>query len=329
MTVVVLGVDALDPDFLNEEEYPNLCLNENRRIETVLSSETGRPSTHELWPSIITGLSPEEHGIQLEGGLQWESPVINLGSRFSNFFVPKQVQVKIGAWLLDNTDEGNFRAPASYYENNGLSTVFDGVKAKPIGVPNYVTDPDDEDREHELRKNMGDLFQLDIEDETEHRHVTSDPVEFYELCMEMSMVRIARTRRALRSRGYELVFGYTSGLDLIGHVSYAEPGLQERAYEELDDFVGELRDDIGDDDELLLVSDHGLQEGEHTEEAVVSATSQTLVEDIDSVLDVKGAVERELQENDHEPEGKESRERIGEGEKGQEVKEHLEDLGYM
>jgi len=329
MTVVVLGLDALDPDFLNEGDYSNLCLKKEKRIETVLSSETGRPSTHELWPSIITGLPPEEHGIELEGGLQWENPLINVGSRLSNLFVPKQVQVKIGAWLLDNTDEGNFRAPASYYEKNGLRTVFDGVKAKTIGVPNYVTDPDDEDREHELRKNMGDLFQLDIEDETEHRHMTSDPGEFYELCMEMSMVRIARTRRALRSRRYELVFGYTSGLDLIGHVSYAEPGLQERAYEELDDFVGELRGDIGDNDELLLVSDHGLQEGEHTEEAVVSATSERLVEDIDSVLDVRDAVERELRETDHEPEAKESRGRIGGGKKGQEVKEHLEDLGYM
>lgn len=329
MTVVVLGIDALDPDFLDEEVYTNLCLNENRRIETVLSSETGRPSTHELWPSIITGLPPEEHGIELEGGLEWENPLLNIGSRLSNFFVPKRIQVKIGAWLLDNTDEGNFRAPASYYEKNGIGTLFDDAESKPIGVPNYVTDPDDEDREHELRKNMGDLFQLDIENQTEHRHRTSDPGEFYELCMEMSMVRIARTRRALRSRRYELVFGYTSGLDLIGHVSYAEPGLQRRAYEELDDFVGELRGDIGEDDELLLISDHGLQEGEHTEEAVVSATSETLVEGIETVLDVRGAVEKELRENDHEPEGKESRGRIGEGEKGQEVKEHLEDLGYM
>ena len=329
MTVVVLGIDALDPDFLDDEEYPNLCLNENRRIGTVLSSETGRPSTHELWPSIITGLPPEEHGLQLEGGLEWENPVLNWGSRVSNFVLPKQVQTKIGDWLLSNTDEGTFRAPASYYEKNGLSTVFDDVDAKPIGVPNYVTDPDDEDREHELRKNMGDLFQLDIEDKTEHRHTTSDPGEFYELCMEMSMVRIARTRRALRSRKYELVFGYTSGLDLIGHVSYAEPGLQRRAYEELNEFVGELRDDIEDDDELLLVSDHGLQEGEHTEEAAVAATDERLIEDIDTVLDVRDAVEVELRSNDHKPEGKTSRQRIGEGEKGREVKEHLEDLGYM
>ena len=329
MTLVVLGIDALDPDFVNQSDYPNLYLEASKEIDTLLSSETGRPSTHELWPTIITGLPPAEHGLQLEEGLTWENPVFNLGSELSNFVLPKQVQVKLGAWLLDNTEEGNFRAPATYYEENGIATVFDGATSKPIGVPNYVVDPDEEDREHELRKNMGDLFQLDVDDQSEHRHVTSDPGEFYERAMEMSMIRITRVRRAQRGKRYELVFGYTSGLDLIGHVSYAEPGLQRRAYEELDDFVGELRDDLDEGDELLLVSDHGLQEGEHTEEAVVSATSERLIQDIDSVLDVKAAIEAELRRTDHEPAGKESMDPIGAGEKGQEVKEHLEDLGYM
>lgn len=329
MTLVVLGIDALDPDFLDPEAYPNLRLDASKEIDTVLSSQTGRPSTHELWPSIITGLPPEAHGIELEEGLAWENPIFSAASRLSTVLLPKQVQVKLGAWLLDNTDEGNFRMPASYYEEHGLETVFDDATAKAIGIPNYVIDPDDEDREHELRKNMGELFQLDLEDETDHRHTTSDPGEFYERCMEMSMIRIARTRRALRGQQYELVFGYTSGLDLIGHVSYAEPGLQERAYRELDEFVGELRADLGDDDELLLMSDHGLQEGEHTETAAVAATDERLIADIESILDLKSAIETELSETDHMPAQQDSHTRIGEGEKGREVQQHLEDLGYM
>lgn len=329
MTVVVMGIDALDPDLLVPDEHPNLCLTNHKPIDTVLSSETGRPSTHELWPTIISGLPPEEHGLQLEEGLKWENPLLNFGSAISNFVLPKHVQVKLGAWLLDNTEEGNFRAPASYYGDNGIATVFDGAVSKPIGVPNYVADPGEEDREHELRKNMGDLFQLDLNDESDHRHLTSDPGEFYELCMEMSMIRIARVRRAFRSKKFELVFGYTSGLDLIGHVAYAESGLQRRAYEEFNDFVGEIRADLGADDELLIVSDHGLQEGEHTEEAVVAATSKELVQDIDSVLDVKRAIEAELGRQEHKPDGKVTMQPIGSGEKGQEVKEHLEDLGYM
>lgn len=329
MTVVVLGIDALDPDLLDRNEHPNLWLNESKRIETILSSGTERPSTHELWPSIITGLTPREHGLELEEGLEWENPILNIGSKFSNFILPKSAQVRIGSWLLDNTGEGYFRAPATYYQENGFTTVFDDTISKSIGVPNYVVDPNDEDREHELRKNMGELFQLEVNGESDHRHTTSDPREFYERCMEMSMIRIARVRRALRSEKYELVFGYTSGLDLIGHISYAEPGLQRRAYKELDNFVGELRRDLQEDDELLLVSDHGLQEGEHTDEAAVASTNKQLIRDIDSVLDVRSAIEAELRRNNHKPRNNEPIESIGSGEGSKEIKEHLEDLGYM
>jgi len=45
------------------------------------------------------------------------------------------------------------------------------------------------------------------------------------------MIRIARARRAVRRREYELIFGYTSGLDLVGHIAYENPALQMRAYE--------------------------------------------------------------------------------------------------
>jgi len=192
-------------------------------------------------------------------------------------------------------------------------------------VPNYVTDPDEEDREHTLRRNMGELFERDME--AKGGHTSDDPVEFYELCAEMAMVRTALLRRGLRSKEYELVFGYTSGLDLIGHVSYDLPALQDHAYEEFDDFVADVRRDLGPEDELLLVSDHGLQDGVHTEQAMVASTSESLVEAIDSVRDVRGAVEAELDARDHQPE-KPTYDRDGPGD-GDDVREQLEDLGYM
>jgi hypothetical protein len=145
----------------------------------------------------------------------------------------------------------------------------------------------------------------------------------------MAMVRIAMTRRALRSREYELVFGYTSGLDLIGHVAYQSPGMQAAAYDELDDFVGELRSDIGPDDELVLVSDHGLQEGVHTDEAIVTSTNPTFVDRVDSVLDVRAAIDAELAGADHVPSPREFEKGTGDEEGAEVVREQLEDLGYM
>ncbi|XGI84221.1 alkaline phosphatase family protein [Halorutilales archaeon Cl-col2-1] len=323
MTLVVLGIDALDPELADPDDHPHLTLCSHASIDTIVSS-AGEPSTHELWPSIITGLTPEEHGLKLDEGVSWENPVIDLGSEVADYVVPDGLQTLIGAWLLNNTEQDAFRVPATYYDKNGLETLFDGREAKAIGVPNYVTDPDDEDREHQLRRDMDELFERDTD--AKGGHTSDDPVEFYELCMEMSMVRIALVRRALRSMNYELVFGYTSGLDLIGHVSYDLPELQDRAYEELNDFVGELRGDLSEDDELVVVSDHGLQDGVHTDEAFISSTDPSIVESVEGILDLRGVVNEEL-ERGHIPD-KPDYER-DEGCEGERVKEQLEDLGYM
>ncbi|QLH83864.1 alkaline phosphatase family protein [Halosimplex pelagicum] len=328
MTVVALGIDALDPELVDSEAHGNLTLAAHRSIETI-ESVAGEPSTHELWPTIITGLPPSEHGLELgDDGVSWGNPLLNAGSRVADFVIPDGLQTRIGAWLLTNTDTDAFRTPATYYAENGLTTVFDGREAIPIGVPNYVVDPDSEDREHALRRSLGDLFERDPE--ATGGHTSSDPETFYEQCMEMAMIRVARARRAYRGGRYELVFAYTSGLDLIGHVTYDRPALQRAAYNEIDDFVGELRADLGADDELLLISDHGLQDGVHTHEAMVAATDESLVEQIASVVDVRAAIESELDGTDHSG-APTHRTASGEGGDvgGDRVKEQLEDLGYM
>lgn len=323
MAVVVFGIDALDPDLVDTTTHPNLTLASFRSIETISSSK-GEPSTHELWPSIITGLEPAAHGLTLDDGVAWENPLLRTGSKVGNYVLPDSVQTRLGAALLNQTSEDAFRIPASYYPENDLTTVFDDYTSKAIGIPNYVVDPDTEDREHQLRQNMGELFKRDPD--SKGGHDSADPVEFYEQCLEMVMIRTTRVRRALRSQNYELIFGYTSGLDLVGHVSYDRPSLQERAYDELNDFVGELRGDLDADDELVLVSDHGLQDGLHTKEAMIAATDPALIEDVSSILDVRAALEVELSGHAHSPETQHVDATVGDG---SDVRNQLEDLGYM
>lgn len=323
MALVVCGIDALDPELVSTNEHPHLTLRDHRSIETISSSK-GKPSTHELWPTIITGLPPEKHGLTLDDGVTWENPVLRVGSRIANHLLTDNLRTRIGARLLNRTTEDQFRIPASYYEKNGVNTLFENVTTKTIGIPNYVTDPDTEDREHQLRRNMGELFKRDPD--AKGGHVSTNPNEFYEQCLEMVMVRIARIRRALRGRQYELVFGYTSGLDLIGHVSYDRADLQAKAYQEMNDFIGELRDDLGPNDELVLISDHGLQDGIHTEKAMIASTDPNLINSVTSVLDVRNALEQELDRNNHSPEAVSSEKSRGDASN---VQEHLEDLGYI
>jgi hypothetical protein len=324
MTLVVLGIDALDPEFVDPADHPNLALSAHRSIDTIVSS-SGEPSTHELWPTIITGLSPAEHGLELDDGVAWENPVVAAASSVADYTIPDGLQTRLGAWLLTNTGADAFRVPATYYADNDIETVFDGRDATAIGVPNYVVDPDAEDREHRLRRRMGDLFERDPDATGGHR--SADPVAFYEQCLEMAMIRIARVRRALRSREHELVFGYTSGLDLVGHISHSRPELQAGAYGELEEFVGELRGDLGPQDDLLLVSDHGLQDGLHTDRAMVAGTDPDTVERVESVLDVAAAIDAVLADGAHVPEPRwADGDRTGHSDA---VRAQLEDLGYM
>ncbi|MFC3956982.1 alkaline phosphatase family protein [Halovivax cerinus] len=324
MTLVVLGIDALDPDLVDPEHHQALTLDRYESIETI-PSMTGEPSTHELWPTIITGCSPDEHGLKLEDGVAWEHPLLRMARTVATYTVPDTIQTRVGAWLLNNTSEDAFRVPATYYVEHGLSTVFDSVSAKAIGIPNYVTNPDREDREHRIRREMGSLFERNPD--TQGGHTSSDVTEFYERCMEMIMIRTARIRRAVRSRQFELVFGYTSGLDLIGHVSHDRPEMQEQAYAEANDFVVELLDDLDETDDLLLVSDHGLQDGLHTDEAMVASTDPELIDGIGSVTDVRSAIEGELNRVDHQPEPPWTEQ--GSVEPSERVSQQLEDLGYM
>jgi predicted AlkP superfamily pyrophosphatase or phosphodiesterase len=325
MTLVVFGIDALDPDLVDPETHPNLALDASKPIETIVS-DVGEPSTHELWPTIITGLRPEEHGLVLgDDGVAWGNPILDWGSHVADVLLPDALQTRIGAWLLTNTEADAFRTPASYYADNGIDTVFDGRRSKAIGVPNYVVDTDTEDREHALRQSMGDLFERDPAATGGHR--SADPIAFYNSCLEMAMVRTARVRAALRANEFELVFGYTSALDLVGHVAYQSPGMQRAMYAAIDAFVGELRDDLADGDELLLVSDHGLKEGVHTEPAMVATTEADLVEPIESVVDVRAAIERALGSESHQPSGHDFQ--VSAASNGEAVQKQLEDLGYM
>lgn len=325
MTLVVLGIDALDPELVDATEHPHLTLNASRTIDTIDSS-AGDPSTHELWPTIITGLRPEEHGLVLDEGVAWDNPLLQLGSQVASYILPDGIQARIGAWLLNNTTEDAFRTSATYYAQQGLDTIFDGRESKSIGIPNYVVDKTEEDREHQLRRQMGELFERNPDTETGHS--TNDPITFYEQCLEMAMIRIVRVRRALRNRSFELVFGYTSGLDLIGHVAYERQELQSDAYDELNDFVGELEEDLREEDELVVISDHGLQNGVHTHQAMIATTDQSIIEGVESVLDVASAIETELDSTNHKPEQRSQTVESDEATR-QTVEKQLEDLGYM
>ena len=102
MTLVVLGIDALDPELVDPAAHPNLALSAHRDIDTIVSA-SGEPSTHELWPTIITGLPPAEHGLELDDGVAWEHPLLAALSAVADYTVPDGLQTRLGAWRPSGT----------------------------------------------------------------------------------------------------------------------------------------------------------------------------------------------------------------------------------
>jgi hypothetical protein len=75
----------------------------------------------------------------------------------------------------------------------------------------------------------------------------------------------------------------------------------------------------------VLVSDHGLQDGLHTEAAMIAATDPGVVDAVGGVRDVRAAVEGLLGDGEHVPETDEQET----GLESEAVREQLEDLGYV
>ena len=95
MTITILGIDALDPDLIDPDTHENLSMNAHHPIDTIVSV-AGEPSTHELWPTIITGLTPSEHGLKLDDGVTWGNPIFRIGSNIATtFFLKKSSLVSV------------------------------------------------------------------------------------------------------------------------------------------------------------------------------------------------------------------------------------------
>lgn len=133
MAVVVLGIETLDPEMGDPDEHPNLSLSKYSSIVT-MDSSAGEPSTYKLWPTIISGMGPEKHGLTLDGSISWNDPVFNFGRKVADHVVPDGLRTQVGEWILNNTEADTFLAPDTYYSENGITTGFDGHNSKAIGV---------------------------------------------------------------------------------------------------------------------------------------------------------------------------------------------------
>lgn len=291
MTTVVLGWDGLDDELVRQFDLRDAFGAHVRPIETIVNPVLDKPHTWELWPSIITGQHPNEHGIHAHEYIEtnWSNPLVRWAARLSEP-IPDSMRWRVGRWLRDAGAEMAFES-ADYYN----TTVFDAYRSFPLAIPNYRTAFDDRygmsvDRGAELGAYLN--TQTDESGETRRTPAVA-PETFAGQIAADAGEKIALARHAI-AQDYDLIFLWLAYLDTAGHVAptLSDPDAWMRQhYQQAADWTALIRDALGDDDVLMCLSDHGLQDGEHTRMACVGAWPARVAVETESVLDVADTID--------------------------------------
>jgi hypothetical protein len=332
MTTVVLGWDGLDADLVEEfglaDEFGEYC----SRLETYANDTIGKPHTREVWPTIITGLRPERHGIRAatdDDPVKWSHPALQTAADIGRTIVPDAPRSAIGRWLRSQGAEVE-RYGAEYYADHGLSTVFDGRRSSTIAVPNYWTGRDER---------MGFVFDRGAElsewlDRDEHGWQPvgrQQQARVEERMWSEAGSKVGLIKSELQ-REYDLIFAWFGVVDTAGHVEpVAEEPIQRRAYEAAADWTNEIRGTLSDEDDLVCLSDHGLRDGEHTMDAVIASDNRAVVRDTPTVFEVATSLGMlaPARTGSPIPPVEENTTRATRGETGDDVRDRLEELGYV
>lgn len=284
MTLVVLGLDALDAALVEDFDIDTYRLSTHGRMESVAYMFDDRPHTGEVWPTVATGLHPRDHGITGGGESTWSNPLIELGSRLIEpLDLPMRTRNRLGdiaerttgaSWELSTvTDPTFFDAPGRVVHN------WPGVH-----------------RNSELHR-IWDVIEEGVRSGEDNM-----PRETYERKVKGIAAEQFGWIREMLNHDLSLAASHIHVLDAFGHAFSDDRENMRRSYEWCRDRVEEILDAMDDDDEMLILSDHGMETtwtegqnepGTHSWRAFSASTLDTRPED---VHDVKAWVEAHVED---------------------------------
>lgn len=233
MTLVVLAIDALDPMLVDHFDCDYLALDGYGEMETFAYTKD-QPLTPEVWATAATGLGPEHHGVSKAGTNTWDNPVIDFMSNYT---------WRLGFKARGILGDAATRLTGSEYTmaETESETVFD--------APGRVV--------HDWPGVTGTEWLQSYWETANPGENGTTHGEFQRSVYGLSAQQFAWVRETLRHPSV-LVATHTHLLDMTGHI-YAddEAGLR-RSYKWVDNQVLGILDDMAPEDELLILSDHGI-----------------------------------------------------------------------
>lgn len=227
--LVVVGLDAADTRLAKRWGCENLLLDQHASIGS-MNHSLAEPATLEVWPTIATGLSPDEHGVVLQAD---ERPDRSLMLRLATKSVTvlpdtishRLLDLKRRAFgdSLPKTSRAHVFAPGEVYNWPGITTCDDWQ----------------EEGDWFLAVNDGEMG----EKEFTRRHLGHAGKAIGWL-------------GAMGSTDIPIAGAHIHILDHIGHLHANRDEKLEKVYRQVDDLVGWLRNRT---DRLAVISDHGMQ----------------------------------------------------------------------
>lgn len=321
--LIVLGWDALDSELVTEFGLGGRFGDHMTTIETFNNPVIGKPHTMEVWPSMVTGEPRSEHGIWAvdeSDGVEWSNPLLSTAAPVARSLLPQSAVTWLGARLRERGAALDALEP-DYYADEGVETVFDRVDGQAISIPNYYTD---HDQRHALDSNRDRVWaELSVDRSPENAvRPTVDAATVYDVLGRELGQRLGQTLQAIQ-RGEPLVWTWFGALDTVGHMNPAvDAPLQRDWYQTAAAVTETIVEFAPADATVLSVSDHGLQDGKHTEYATLCSDSAAPVREIASVLDVAPWLIDEAPTGRRGPASSDATD-------VSEVQEQLADLGYV
>ena len=299
MTLIILALDALDYALVEEFDIDSFRLDTFGQMETVAHMHE-IPYTPEAWATVATGVHPREHNITGSTS-SWDNPIINFLSKFSGY-ISNSMRSDIGD-LIEQTTEAEYTIA-----NVDIQHVFDSDDRIVHNWPGVH-------RGSELTRAWDIMWREGQTNAEFERDIYGLAAEQFGWAREMLNHDVA-------------VAGvHIHLLDAAGHAYGDEQDQLESVYERAGEFVAEIREALDDEDDLLILSDHGIVvdwysddydspkgPGSHSWRAFASSTTDSIPE---TVFDVFEWI------NNNEDEVKKDSERLDIDE------DQLRDLGYI
>lgn len=273
MTLIIVALDALDAGVVEhfQPDTDTFVLESAGEIETFAHSKDS-PFTPEVWATVATGRKPTDHGVTGAGTSEWENPLLELGTKVTGR-LPESTRGTLGRLV---------RRSIGQREKIGSAdgeTMFDRDGAVVRNWPG-VTDGGDLQYAWDLMNAAAeDLPRAEFEREL--------------LCLCAEQFAWAKEMIA---HDVSLAGVHVHTLDAAGHAYAEDETALRHVYERVAGFVEELVTALEEDDELLVLSDHGMRTAfypgdvdenpaTHSWRAYATATTETLPASVYDVVD--------------------------------------------